>query len=69
MIELPEPLDLGSSQDLLRAFNTYKDAERAIWDDVAGDLVRGTPQQPQKAAFPERFVLRPEGGTVKDVLQ
>ena len=67
VIELPEPLDIGASQDLLRAFNQYSDIEKDIWQDVGEELVRGVAPEPN-AEFPETFVLKPQGGNL-DVLQ
>ena len=75
MLELPEPLDLAASEDLLRAFNTYSKVEQDLWDDVAADLLQGKLKKTGEDAaagsssFPDTFVLRPQGGTVGDVLQ
>lgn len=70
VIELPVPLDLAASADLLRAFDSYSQMEKDLWQQVGQDLVRGQPPRVESVGFQETFVVTPQGGKLPDdVLQ
>ncbi len=61
-VELPEPLDWATSQDLLKAFNKYTEIEKQIWTDVVEEK-KGEKKEEEKKGVPrvikETYELTP----------
>jgi hypothetical protein len=61
-VELPEPLDWATSQDLLEAFNKYTEIEKQIWADVVEEK-KGEKKEEEETGVPrgikETFELTP----------